>query len=141
MKRWLTLALVLAAVPSVAQSVTISGNVQDPTGRAYQNGNGRVVLVPQNQSFFVNGTNPVSSPLSIAGLDSFGHFSIQVTDTSIITPASSNPQWQFSFCSQALQGQQPVCFTMTPMSLTSSQDISVQIKAQSALLSMSGRSP
>lgn len=122
-----------------AQTVQITGTVLDPTGKAYQNGSGSVVLVPQNVNFLVNGTNPVQSPVIINALDSFGKFSVTLTNTSLISPSSSNPQWQFRFCSQTFSVQPlPVCFTMTPLSLTSNQDISSQIQAQSALLPFTG---
>lgn len=131
MKIWLTLALVFLATWCFPQNVTISGTVSN-NSCAYANGSGRAVLVPQNQQYLVNGTNPVNSPIIINGLDSFGHFSVSLTNTAIIAPQSANPQWQFSFCSQAVNGQQPACFTMTPLSLTSTQDISTPIQAQSA---------
>lgn len=131
MKVWVAIVLVFVCGTCWPQFVQISGTVTDGSC-AYANGSGRVVLVPQNQQFLVNGTNPVQSPIPINGLDSFGKFSIQLTNTSLITPASANPQWEFSFCSQPVNGQQAACFTMTPMSLTTSQDISTQIQAQAA---------
>jgi hypothetical protein len=135
MKIWLTISALMVASLACAQTVTITGTVVDPNGHAYQNGQGRVVLLPGNVNFLVNNTNPVPSPVVISGLDSFGHFSVSLTNTSIMQPQSSNPTWQFSFCSQTYSIQPlPVCFTMTPMALTSSQDISSQIQAQSALL-------
>jgi hypothetical protein len=135
MKIWLTISALMVASLSCAQTATITGTVVDPNGHAYQNGQGRVVLLPGNVNFLVNNTNPVPSPVVISGLDSFGHFSVSLTNTSIMQPQSSNPTWQFSFCSQTYSIQPlPVCFTMTPMALTSSQDISSQIQAQSALL-------
>jgi hypothetical protein len=51
----------------------------------------------------------------------------------LIQPSSANPQWQFSFCSSPSLSTL-TCFTMTPLSLTSSQDISTQIQSQSAFL-------
>jgi hypothetical protein len=135
MKIWLTISALMVASLACAQTVTITGTVVDPNGHAYQNGQGRVVLLPGNVNFLVNNTNPVPSPVVISGLDSFGHFSVSLTNTSIMQPQSSNPTWQFSFCSQTYSIQPlPVCFTMTPMALTSSQDISSQIQAQAALL-------
>jgi hypothetical protein len=139
MKKWLTISVLLLVSMACAQNVIIQGTVRDPNNNAYANGSGKVVLVPQNVQWLVNNTNPVNSPVVISGLDSFGHFSISLTNTGIIAPASMNPQWQFSFCSQtyAVQAQQ-VCFTMTPMSLTTSQDISTQIQAQAAYLPTGG---
>ena len=138
MKIFLRIALILLSALAYGQTIIISGFVKDPSGNPYQNGNGRAVLTPTNQNWLINGTNPVSSPVVISGLDSFGFFSLPLPPTNIISPQSANPQWQFSFCSQSLQGQQPVCFTMTPMSLTTSQDISAAIIAQSAPLPSSG---
>lgn len=131
MRTPLTLALLFLSTWCFPQTVTITGTVSK-NSCAYANGSGRAVLVPQNQSFFVNGTNPVNSPVVISGLDSFGAFSVSLTNTALISPASASPQWQLSFCSQAVNGQQPACFTMTPMALTTSQDISTQIQAQAA---------
>lgn len=135
MKRWLAISMLFLATMACAQTVIIQGFVLDPTGKAYQNGSGRAVLVPGNVQWLVNGTNPVPTPVIINALDSFGHFSISLTNTSLIQPTNLSPTWQFSFCSQTYSVQPlPVCFTMTPMALTSSQDISTQIQAQSALL-------
>ena len=100
MKIWLTISALMVASLACAQTVTITGTVVDPNGHAYQNGQGRVVLLPGNVNFLVNNTNPVPSPVVISGLDSFGHFSVSLTNTSIMQPQSSNPTWQFSFCSQ-----------------------------------------
>jgi hypothetical protein len=135
------LIFVVACLCSAAygQSVTITGQVLDPTGKIYVNGSGVVNLVPGNQTWTINGTNPVNSPVPIAALDSFGRFTVTLTNTSLIQPSTANPQWQFSFCSNAaLTGGSAICFTMTPMALTSSQSISSQIQAQSALLPVTG---
>jgi hypothetical protein len=116
-----------------SQDVTITGQVLDPTGTIYQNGSGVVSLQPGNVQWLTNGTNPVTTPIPIAQLDAFGRFSVTLTNTSLIQPAASNPQWQFSFCSDpTLTDGSTICFTMTPMVLTSSQNISAQIQAQSA---------
>ena len=129
-----TIWLFLLAGLAHGQVVQITGTVLDPNNVPYQNGSGVAVLVPQNQTWIINGTNPVPSPIPIAQLDSFGKFSISLTNTSLITPSSASPQWQFSFCSSKAVINPPICFTMTPMALTSSQDISTQIQAQSAVL-------
>jgi hypothetical protein len=125
---------------ALAQTVTITGTVQSPSGQPYTNGTGVVNLVPNALSCFVNGTNPINSPIPIAVLDSFGKFSISLTNTSLISCAGgSSAQWVFSFSSNAaLSGGSVISFTMTPMALTSSQDISAQIQAQSANLPTSG---
>jgi hypothetical protein len=137
MRRWLPFLLLVSSAS--AQFLTITGTVKDPLGHPYQNGSGRVVLVPQNQQWLINNTNPVTSPVAIGGLDSFGSFSIQLPSTAVIAPSSAGPQWQFSFCSQSYQAQPiPVCFTMTPLSLTTSQDISTTIQAQAAYLPLVG---
>ena len=116
-----------------SQDVTITGQVLDPTGKIYQNGSGVVSLQPGNVQWLTNGTNPVTTPIPIAQLDAFGRFSVTLTNTSLIQPAASNPQGQFSFCSDpTLTDGSTICFTMTPMTLTSSQNISAQIQAQSA---------
>lgn len=135
------LLIAVAAFAGMAwgQTVQISGTVLDPNGLAYQNGSGKAQLVPTNQNFLINGTNPVQSPVVINALDSFGKFSISLPNTSLIQPQSASPQWVFSFCSQTYASQPlPVCFTMTPLALTFSQDISTSIQAQSALLPGSG---
>lgn len=129
-----TAALLIVTSWCHAQTVTISGFVLDPNGKAYANGTGKAQLTPGAVQWLY-GNNPVPTPVIINALDSFGHFSITLMNTSLISPASMGPQWQFSFCSQTYSVQPiPVCFTMTPMSLTTSQDINTQIQAQSALL-------
>jgi hypothetical protein len=141
MKNWLTISVLFLASLACAQTVIITGTVLDPNGIPYQGGSGRAVLTPGNVQWLVNNTNPVPTPITISGIDSFGHFSISLTNTSLIAPASMNPQWTFSFCSQTYAVQaQPVCFTMTPMSLITSQDISTQIQAQAAPLPSIGGS-
>ena len=78
-------------------------------------------------------TNPVQTPIVINALDSFAKFSVQLANTSVIDQQSAQPEWQFCFAAnQAIQPQ--VSFCMTPLALASSQDISGQIKSQSALL-------
>lgn len=133
MKLRLAISLLFLSVMAHAQFITIQGTVTDGSGHSYANGSGRVVLVPQNVSFFTNNNQPVQTPLVISGLDSFGHFSISLPSTAIISPQSSNPQWQFSFTNQSCPNQPiPASFTMTPLSLTTSQDISTTIQAQAA---------
>jgi hypothetical protein len=140
-KLLIAISILLLASLAHGQFLTITGFVKDPTGRPYQSGTGRVVLVPQNQNWLINGTNPVQSPIAIGGLDSFGFFSISLPSTAVIAPQSANPQWQFSFCSQSYSIQPiPVCFTMTPLSLTTNQDLTATIQAQSALLPLIGGS-
>ncbi len=132
--KYLIAIIVLMSALVFGQTVTITGTVQDRNGNAYSNGYGSATLIPQNQNWLVNGTNPVQSPIAIGRLNSFGYFSIALTNTSLISPSSANPQWQFSFCSSTSVSNPPLCFTMTPMSLTSSQDISSQISSQAAVL-------
>src|SRR6266850_232267 len=131
------LASLLSCLALAQTTVVITGQVLDPTGKIYQNGNGRAVLVPQNVNWLVNSTNPVPTPITISGLDAFGRFSISVTRTDLISPQTLTPKWQFSFCSQSIDFS-PVCFTMTPLAITTSQDITSQIQSQSALLPATG---
>ena len=100
MRKWTTILLLMGATWLVhGQTVVITGTVLDPTGHAYQNGSGMVKLVPQNQNWMINGTNPVNGVRPIAGLDSFGNFSIALENTSLITPQGATPQWEFNFLS------------------------------------------
>ena len=143
MIRSLILSLALLTGTALAQFVTITGTVLSPAGVPYQSGSGRAVLVSGNgsgpQNWTVGGTNPVQTPIVINALDSFGKFSVQLANTSIIDQQSAQPEWQFSFCANpAIQPQ--VCFTMTPLALASSQDISAQIQGQSAPLPSSAGS-
>lgn len=116
----------------------MTGVVVDSNGTPYQNGSGKVQLVPGNQQWLVNGTNPVNTPIAIGQLDSFGHFSVQLTNTSLITPQGPNPQWQFCFNSSLAVANPPLGFCMAPLSLTSSQDISALIPAQAVILPRPG---
>jgi len=138
MKKWIAISLLFLASMAFGQSVVITGTVLSPSGQPYSNGNGKAQLQPSNVQWLF-GNSPVPSPITIASLDSFGRFSVTLTSTAVIQPQSQGPTWQFSFCSQVYASQtQPVCFTMTPMALTTSQDISTQIQAQSAPLPSSG---
>jgi len=129
----LKIILILLLPLSVsAQQVTITGTVVDPHGVPFTNGRGRALLVPTNVAFTTGLTNPVpgsQSPVIIDGLDAFGHFSVNLTSTAAIDQQTSNPQWMFTFCSAPILQFGPICFTMAPLSLTSSQDISAQISA------------
>jgi hypothetical protein len=131
--------LVSLTIPSYAQNcITISGQVRDANGSLYSGGSGVFTLVPQNVQWTTGTTNPVPSPLAIAQLDSFGRFSICITSTANIDQQSSNPQWQISF--NSAQYQNPTAkysFTMTPLALTSNQDITATITPQAALLPIS----
>ena len=49
----------------------------------------------------MGGTNPVQTPIVINALDSFGRFSVQLANTSIIDQQSAQPEWQFWFCRQS----------------------------------------
>jgi hypothetical protein len=132
-KNWLIAALFLVPNLALCQFVTVQGTVQDSAGHAYSNGTGVAVVVPQTYNWLLNGTNPVQTPVPI-GLDSFGHFSLSIPSTALIQPQSGGPEWQFSFTSQACPQQPiPAAFTMSPMAIASSEDISTQIQAQAAL--------
>src|ERR1700677_19295 len=92
-KNWLIAALLLVSSLAFGQNVQITGTVEDSAGHVYAGGSGVVVLVPQNQTYTING-GQVQSPVSIAALDSFGHFSISLPSTALISPQSPAPQWQ-----------------------------------------------
>ena len=120
-------------------TITIQGQVEDVNGSIYAGGSGVFTLTPQNVQWTTGGTNPVKSPLTIAQLDSFGRFSISITSTAAIDQQPLNPQWTISFCSA--QYQNPTtkyCFTMLPIALTTSQDITSIITPQAAILPISG---
>lgn len=136
MKKWLPLLLLLLTAGSLkAQQITITGTVLDPNGNPYQMGSGRAVLVPGNVGWTTNNGYPVNqTTFLINNMDGFGRFSINIPSTLIYDQQSSNPQYQFSFCSVGYPSIGQICFTMTPLTLTTSQDISTQIRAQSALL-------
>lgn len=132
MKLLCKLALLLLPLPTLAQQITITGTVKDASGNPFVNGTGRAILTPLNVSFTTGLTNPVpgsQSPVTIAGLDAFGHFSVLLTSTAAIDQQSSNPQWMFTFCSFSFPNTGPICFSTNPLTLTSSQDISAQIAA------------
>lgn len=131
----------LSPILAQSQQITIQGFVHDTNGTVYAGGSGVAVLVPQNVMYTVNQTNPVPVVVPISQLDSFGHFSIVLTNTSVINQQSSNPQWQFSFTSaQYTNPTTKYSFTMSPLALTSSQDITATITPQAALLPTNGGS-
>lgn len=124
------LLVIMTASLCFGQFVQITGTVADPNGTPYTSGSGKVQLVSGNQSgpqaWTIGGTNPVNPTVPIAGLDSYGRFSIQLTNTSLIDQQSAQPEWQFQFCSNIEPGPQ-VCFTVQSLALTSNQDITAQI--------------
>lgn len=132
------LVLVTLVCSGVAhgQYVTITGTVKDSAGCVYAGASGRAVLVPPYANYMLNNSpmNPGLQTVVINNVNSFGQFSLQVANTNNITPVSQNPMWQFSFNSQ--DGK--TSFTMVPMVLTSSQDISAQIQLQAAPLNCGG---
>lgn len=131
--------MLVCSISAYGQQITVTGTVHDSNGAIYVGGSGSAVLVPQNVMWTVNTFNPVPSPVPIAQLDSFGRFSITLTNTAVIDQQSLNPQWQFSFCSaQYTNPTAKYCFTMTPLALTSSQDITATITPQAAILPTQG---
>ena len=135
--------LALTAGSLAQTTLTITGTVANASC-PYAGGSGQATLVSGNGSGTANwlvGTSPVQNPRVIYSLDSFGKFSMTLTNTSSISPGSFDPQWQFSFCSFDYPSSGKICFTMTPMSLTSSQDISTAIQSQSAPIPGCGSGP
>jgi len=132
MRRYLVLSLLFLSVLACGQNVTITGKVIDQYGNPYSGGTGVVTLTPGNVNW-TYGNSPVPSPIPIGSLDSFGGFSIQLMNTSLIQPQSQSPTWQFSFSSATCAASPiPASFTATPLSLTSSQDITTLIASQVA---------
>jgi hypothetical protein len=134
MKIRLLAAVLLLSLAAHAQQIQISAVVQDAAGCTYAGGSGSAVLQPPNQNWLINGTNPVPAIVPIAAMDSFGRFSLTLTNTSLITPSSANPEWQFNLCSSTSVSQPPICFSTTPIPLISSQDLSTIIDSQAAPL-------
>ena len=132
MRRYLLSSLLFLSVLACGQNVTITGKVIDQYGNPYSGGTGVVTLTPGNVNW-TYGNSPVPSPIPIGSLDSFGGFSIQLMNTSLIQPQSQSPTWQFSFSSATCAASPiPASFTATPLSLTSSQDITTLIASQVA---------
>jgi len=132
MRRYLVLSLLFLSVLACGQNVTITGKVIDQYGNPYSGGTGVVTLTPGNVNW-TYGNSPVPSPIPIGSLDSFGGFSIQLMNTSLIQPQSQSSTWQFSFSSATCAASPiPASFTATPLSLTSSQDITTLIASQVA---------
>lgn len=133
MRYFIKLMLLLLPLSLVAQTVTITGTVQDGNGAPYQNGTVRAVLVSGNgsgqQAWTFGGTNPVPSPQCIGGLDGFGHFTCPVTNTSLIDQQTALPQWQFQFNSFNYPVGGTRSCTVPSLSLSSNQDITTQIMA------------
>lgn len=133
MRYFIKLALLLLPLSLGAQTVTITGTVQDGNGAPYQNGTVRAVLVSGNgsgqQAWTFGGTNPVPSPQCIGGLDGFGKFTCPVTNTSLIDQQTALPQWQFQFNSFNYPVGGTRSCTVPSLSLSSNQDITTQIAA------------
>lgn len=133
MRYLVKLMLLLLPLGLGAQTVTITGTVQDGSGIPYQNGTVRAVLVSGNgsgqQAWTFGGTNPVTSPQCIGGLDGFGKFTCPVTNTSLIDQQTALPQWQFQFNSFNYPVGGTRSCTVPSLSLSSNQDITTQIAA------------
>lgn len=133
MRYLVKLVLLLLPLSLGAQTVTITGTVQDITGAPYQNGTVRAVLVSGNgsgqQAWTYGGTNPVSSTQCVGGLDGFGKFTCHVTNTSLIDQQTSLPQWQFQFNSFDYQVGGIRSCIVPSLSLSSNQDITTYITA------------
>ena len=130
------LLLLLLSTPCWGQYVQISGTVVDPNGCVYQNGSGRATLVPTDVQYNF-GNSPVQTPIVIVKLDSFGHFNMSLAETDLLTPQNPQPQWQLSFSSSDVVSPintGTINFIMSPMAMTTNQDISAIIKAQAAPL-------
>src|SRR5208283_35660 len=111
-------------IGALGQTVHITGVIQDPNGTPYESCQGTARLVSGNgsgaQSWTYNQTNPVNPVRPIAGCDSYGAFTIDVMNTSLIDQQSADPVWVFSFCSdQAIVPQ--LCFNVPGLALTSDQ--------------------
>ena len=124
------LLVTLAASLCLGQFVQIGGSVLDPNGTPYYTGKAQLISGNGSgpQSWTFGGTNPVNPLVTIAGLDAYGNFSVQLMNTSLIDQQSAQPEWQFSFCSA---GSPPpiVCFNVPALALTSDQSITGQINA------------
>lgn len=121
--------------------ITVQGTVKDSNGNIYQNGSGRAVLVSGNgipSQWTTNTNQTVQDVVPVIILDSFGTFALQLQSTASIDQQTSSPQWQFSFNSNENLTGTFIGFTMTPMALTTSQDITATIQAQAAPLTFAG---
>lgn len=137
MRRWLAISLLFlaAAIGAAGQNVTISGQVLDPRGNPYYNGNGRANLVSGNgsgQQNWLIGTSPVPTTIIITGLDSTGRFSTALPNTSLISPQQAAPQWQFQF--NSFNCPPSVGFSVPSQPFTANQNITSLISSYSVNL-------
>src|SRR5690348_7809125 len=143
-KRWLVLILacglaLLASRPAAAQFTQVTGTVTDPNGIPYTAiGGGSIaatLIVPGNQSPTVNGAS-INGVMSPVGLDSNGHFAIQLADNNVILPAGT--QWQFQVQESPGEappwGFGPITFKVTLTITGASQDISANLSAAAPAL-------
>lgn len=137
----LTLLSALMLVPSAQAQISITGTVADTNGTTYAGGTGRIVLnIPADatQQPTFNGSPVTGFPMTIPGLGSFAQFSVTLPPSNAIqvgSPSGSVTTYTFSFCSAGYTSPNTqYCFTMTPLELDFSQDISGQITAQAATL-------
>jgi hypothetical protein len=128
--------LLLLAQAAGAQQVSITGTIKDPNSTPYAGGSGTVSLYPAGLTWTVNGSQLGQTQWPISGLDGFGHFSIQLWPTNqLVSNTGASAQYVFNFCSASYRDPAvKVCFTMTPLTLTTAQDISTTAKAQAATL-------
>jgi len=124
----------LTSFSAFAQFTQVTGTITDPNGVPYTGiGGGSIaatLIVPGNQSPTLNGAS-IAGVMSPVGLDSNGHFAIQLADNNVILPAGT--QWQFQVQESPGEappwGYGPVTFSVTLTITGSSQNIGATLSA------------
>jgi hypothetical protein len=129
---------------AAAQFTTVTGTVTDPNGVPYKFGTiAPKLIVPSGAGTPAFCTTPSTPyiPPAISGLDTTGHFILNVADNTQLCPASTT--WNFTVCSfqgtvNPAFGTGSQCFTL-PAGITISgttQDITTQLNASALPLTL-----
>lgn len=135
------LAFVLLYAPlALGQFTLVTGTVVDPNAVPYALGTVTATLITSGTPKFTATGNLYFPPSQATGLNSVGHFLVQLADNTQLTP--SGTQWSFQVCSavgtvQPAFGTGPQCFTAGPITISgSSQDITTTLHAAAVALTL-----
>lgn len=136
MKKLLTLCSILVTVViCAAQTSTITGQIQDPTGQTFNNGTCSIQFVPNPNAsgvYLLNGNTFNQQPTCT--FDNAGNISATVSRNDQITPSGS--KWQFIVSPNATAQSTTINITITSgslniASLVNAQVPNIQVVAQS----------
>lgn len=134
----LLLTLLTLLIPSLTLAqggtTTVTATVLDPVGKVYTNSQVNISFYDPGTSGIlplINGSTFQKS-IPVFATDSFGSFTSQLTDNSLIasTSGATGTQWRFSIC----YSDRVTCFSTLLTISGSSMNITTQLQAAAALL-------